>query len=183
MRENKKRKVYILLTRFPDNGAKVIHAMTGSFYSHASIGLEEDMNIFYSFVVKGFIVEEITRYIKPDREPFPCQLYELEVSENVYNAVKRIIQFYERRKKKLSYTKLGVVMSLLRIPLKQKNKYICSQFVAEVLKRAEAAKLKKSTALYLPGDFKKLSEMKLVFEGNLESFIAHFRIQQKPCMA
>ncbi|MBQ8625339.1 MAG: hypothetical protein IJ419_04100 [Agathobacter sp.] len=183
MKENNKRKVYVLLTRFPDNGAKVIQALTGSFYSHASIGLEEDMNTFYSFVVKGFIVEDITRYIKPDREPFPCQLYELEVSEKVYRAVKRIIQFYVRRKQELSYTKLGVVLSLLRIPFKRKNKYICSQFVAEVLKRAKAAKLKKFTVLYLPGDFKKLSEMKLVFEGNLQSFITHFRIQPKPCLA
>lgn len=181
MKENNKRKVYVLLTRFPDNGAKVIQAMTGSFYSHASIGLEEDMNTFYSFVVKGFIVEDITRYIKPDREPFPCQLYELEVSEKVYRAVKRIIQFYVRRKQELSYTKLGVVLSLLRIPFKRKNKYICSQFVAEVLKRAKAANLKKFTVLYLPGDFKKLKEMKLVFEGNLQSFITHFEI--KPCMA
>ena len=179
-----KKKVFILLTRFPDNGAKVIQAMTGSYYSHASIGLGEDnMNTFYSFVVKGFIVEELTRYIKPEREPFPCQLYEMEVSERVYNAVRRILNKFKRRKHDKFYKRFGLVMILLRIPFKRKNGYFCSQFVAEVLKKAKAARLKKFTVFYMPGDFKKLTEMKLVFEGNLQSLIHHFNIQPKPCLA
>lgn len=167
----------MLLTRFPDNGAKVIEAMTGSFYSHASIGLSEDMNTFYSFVVKGFIVEEITRYVKPDREPFPCQLYEIEVSDQEYNAVRRILKFYVQHKNKMSYTKIGLVLTLMGIPFKKKYSYICSQFVAEVLKRSRVAKIKKPTNFFLPGDFKKLKEMKLVFEGNLQSMINYFQIQ------
>lgn len=57
----KNKKIYILFTRFPDNGSKVIEALTGCYYPHASIGLEEDWNTFYSFVTKGFIVEKITR--------------------------------------------------------------------------------------------------------------------------
>lgn len=184
MRKQKnKKKVYVLLTRFPDTGSKWIQALTGSYYTHASIGLEEDMNTFYSFVVKGFIVEDIQRYNKPDRAPFPCQVYELEVSESVYDSAKRIIQHYINKKDKFSYTKIGLLFSLMRIPYKRKHKYICSQFVAEVLERAQAAKLKKHTVLYLPGDFKKLSELKLVFEGNLQSFITHFGVERKQYLA
>lgn len=37
----KTRKIYILLTRFPDNGSKAIEALTGCYYPHASIGLEK----------------------------------------------------------------------------------------------------------------------------------------------
>ena len=179
-----KKKIYVLLTRFPDNGSKWIQALTGSFYTHASVGLEEDMNSFYSFKVKGFTVEDIHRYVrKPGREPFPCQVYELEVSEKVYQSAKRIINYYIRRKEEMSYTRFGLVMRLLRIPVKRKDKFICSQFVAHVLKRAKAANLKKFTVLYLPGDFRKLSEMKLVFEGNLQSFITYFGIEPRPCLA
>lgn len=183
MKQKNKKKIYVLLTRFPDTGSKWIQAMTGFFYTHASIGLEEDMNTFYSFVEKGFIVEDINRYNKPDRDPFPCQLYELEVSERVYSSAKRIIEYYVRKKEKMSYTRFGLVMSLLRIPIKRKHKFICSQFVAHVLKRAKATRLKKYTVLYLPGDFKKLEELKLVFEGNLQTFIAHFGIEPKPYLA
>lgn len=181
MKANKK--IFILFTRFPDNGSKVIEAMTGSFYSHTSIGLEEDMNTFYSFVVKGFIVEKITRYIKPDRAPMPCQLYEIEVTEQVYERVKVFLSEFVKEQKEKFYSKIGLVFCLLRIPFKQKNGYFCTQFVAEVLKRTEAAKVEKYTVLCLPKDLQSLAEMKLVFEGNLQSFIAHFGIQKQTYLA
>lgn len=63
--------ILILLTRFPNAGSKVIETLTGSCYIHASIGPEEDMNTFYSFVCKGFIAGKITRYVRPNRVPFP----------------------------------------------------------------------------------------------------------------
>lgn len=36
-----KRKLYILLTRFPGKSAIAIHALTRCYYTHASIGLEK----------------------------------------------------------------------------------------------------------------------------------------------
>lgn len=77
----KKRKIYILLTRLCDNGSKAIGFLTSSYYTHASLGLEEDLNTFYSFVTKGFMIEKISKYIRPDRDPYPCVLYEMEVSQ------------------------------------------------------------------------------------------------------
>ena len=118
----KKRKIYILLISFPDNGSKVIRAIKSCYYTHSSIGLEEDPNTFYSFVTKGFIVEKLTRYIKPERVPFPCCLYELEVSEKVYETVKKILGYYIEFKSVVYYSKLGLILSLLRIPYKT-NRY------------------------------------------------------------
>ena len=175
-----KKKIYILLTRFPDNGSKVIEALTGCFYSHTSIGLSEDMNTFYSFVVKGFIIEDINRYVKPDRVAMPCQLYEIEVSDQVYQTVKRIIAFYIEHKHKMSYAKVGLVMTLMRIPFKKKYEYFCSEFVAEVLNRAKVLKLKKPAHLCLPTDLVRAKEVKLIFEGNLRGLIYKYNIQ--PCV-
>ena len=175
------RKIFVLLTRFPDNGSKVIEAMTGFYYTHASIGLDEDMNTFYSFVRKGFIVEKVTRYIRPDREPFPCRLYEIEVSQKVYDSVKKILQLFTEYKGDLRYSRIGIAAVLLQIPFRQKYHYVCSQFVAEVLKHAQVVQLRKDSALYRPGDLSNHSEMRLVFEGNLQSMINHFKIQ--PCLA
>lgn len=171
-----KRKLFVLLTRFPDKGSDVIEFMTGFKYTHASIGLDEDLNTFYTFVRKGFMVEEITRYIKPGREPFPCQLYEIEVSQKVYNATKRLLNAFVENKNNLSYSNMGLVMGLLRIPYKRRNFYFCSHFVADILKTTEATVLKKSSTLYLPGDLRKLPQMKLNFQGNLQSMINHFNL-------
>ena len=49
-------------------------------------------------------------------------------------------------------------LSLIHIPTRWKGRYFCSQFVAEVLHKCQAAKLKKSSTLYLPKDLNKLRE-------------------------
>lgn len=170
------RKLYILLTRFPGKAAIAIHAMTGCYYTHASIGLEEDMNTFYSVVGKGLIVEKITRYVRPDRDPFPCQLYELEVSEKTYCTVKEMLERCVKHRSSFQYSKLGVVLCLLRIPFKRQHHYFCSQFVAEILMKAQAVRLKKNSTLYHPGDFQNMPGMRLYFQGDLKSFMGRFAI-------
>lgn len=176
MKQTRERKIYILLTRFPDNGSKLVGFLANSYYTHVSIGLEEDLNTFYSFVKKGFLVEKVTRYIKPDREPFPCRLYELKVSEKVYASIEKIIHDFVERKQAYRYTQLGVVLGLLHIPFVKRDHYFCSQFVAEVLKKSEALPLKKHCALYFPRDFVKLSETSLIFQGNLSGYTKAFAI-------
>ena len=163
----KKRKLFILLTRFPGLDAKLLMSCMRFPYSHASVGLEEDLQTYYSFVVKGFIVEDIVRYCKPGRAPFPCALYELEVPEPVYNMVKVTLQDFVQRKKSLRYSFIGILLSLIHIPTRWKGRYFCSQFVAEVLQKCKATKLKKSSTLYFPKDLLHLPGMKLVFQGDL----------------
>ena len=80
----KTRTIYILLTQFPGGNSKAIQLWTRFPYTHVSLGLEEDLNTFSSFVYKGFIVEEIARYNKPGRKPFPCALYTLEFPADTY---------------------------------------------------------------------------------------------------
>ena len=73
----KYRKIYILMTQYPGFDAKILRLRTRFPYTHASVGLEEDMDTFYTFVSKGYLVESITRYEKPGRPSFPCALYEI----------------------------------------------------------------------------------------------------------
>ena len=84
---------------------------------------------------------------------------------------------FETNKSIYQYAKLGVALGIIHIPLKQENRYFCSQFVAEVLGRSRAIQLKKDSALYFPGDFNKLSEAVLVFQGNLRDYIRHYELR------
>ena len=167
VQQPKKRKLFILLTQFPGLDAKAMRCWTRFPYTHASIGLEEDLNTFYSFVVKGFIVEDISRYNKPGRPPFPCALYELEVTQAVYDRVKDLLQNFVKHRSTLRYSYWGLLLSLIHIPSRWKGRYFCSQFVAEVLQRCKATRLKKSSTLYLPKDLHRLNDLKLVFQGDL----------------
>lgn len=168
------RKIFVLLTQFPGFDSKALRWWTQFPYSHVSLGLDEDMNTFYSFVVKGFIVEDIARYNKPGRMPFPCELYALEVSEGTYQAVKRNILTFVNNRSQLSYTRMGLILTLANIPWKLKNRYICSQFVAQMLQRCTAAKLCKDSTLYLPEDFHRLKGLRMIFRGDLKQFSRRF---------
>lgn len=172
--KNGKRKAYILLTRLPDYGSKWVGFLTGYAYTHASIGLDEDLNTFYSFTVRGFLAEKITKYVRPGRKPFPCCLYEMEVSKQIYQAIKEKINVFAAGKRNYRYAKLGAVCSLFHIPFIQKQHYFCSQFVAEILGSAKAARLTKSSALYLPRDLAELPNKTMIFQGNLKTFLERF---------
>lgn len=174
---SKSRKLFILLTQFPGLDAKAMRCWTRFPYTHASIGLEEDLNTFYSFVVKGFIVEDISRYNKPGRPPFPCVLYELEVPAAVYEKAKQIIQKFISNRSSLHYSYLGLFLSLIQIPTRRNRHYFCSHFVAELLHRCNAARLKKRSTLYLPKDLQRMNGLKMVFQGDLLRMSKQFRTQ------
>lgn len=170
----KTRKIFVLLTQFPGIDSIALRLWTRFPYSHVSLGLDEDMNTFYSFVVKGFIVEDISRYNRPGRMPFPCELYAYEVSEETYQAVRRTVMTFVSKRRSFRYTKLGLILSLIHIPWKLENRYICSYFVAQTLQRCTSLRLKKASMLYLPKDFRKFSEMEMVYRGDLLRYAHRF---------
>lgn len=172
------KKILILLIRYPDTMADAMVRYTRFGYTHATIGLEEDPNTFYSFIKKGFIVEKITRYLKPERDPFPCALYELPVSKKIYRRVKKLLGAYTARKKFLRYTHISLFFGLLGIPFKLKDRYFCSQFVAEVLQRAKAASLPKNSAVCFPKDFAELEETRMIFSGNLQGMADQYHLAE-----
>lgn len=162
------------MTQYPGFDAKILRWYTGFPYTHTSVGLEEDMDTFYTFVSKGYFVESITRYEKSNRPSFPCALYEIVVTEEIYEQVKKMVYEYKVRKSILKYSTLGLIMCFLRIPIKRKNRYFCSQFVAEVLQKCEVLKLKKKSSLYFPKDISKHKELKLIFQGTHLGFVEKF---------
>lgn len=169
-----KRKVYILLTKFTDIGSKAIGLLTRCYYTHASIGFEEDMNTFYSFIYTGFKVEQVTEYNRSDRDPIPCQLYEVMVSKKKYDSMKKIVIDFMEKKQAYKYSRIGVVMGLFHIPFKYRYHYFCSQFVADVLSKGKAVKLKEDPSLYLPGDLRSLNGLSLIFQGNSQSYVNRY---------
>lgn len=173
------KKVYMLLTRFPDRTNAFMAWLSGSYYSHASIGLEENMRFYYSVVRKGHIVEDLLRY----RQAFPCQLYELEVSAEVYERI-RVMVKDRKASKKIRYARLGVLLSLLRIPHKHaENRYFCSEYVADVLKSSGAVSLRKHITRCFSKDLKSIPGMKLHFEGNIRNLITQYDLCACPATA
>ena len=167
------RKIYILLTKFGDIRGRILSALSGSYYTHVSLGLEEDPGTFYSFVLKGFRIEKLARYLKPGRDPYPVKLYSIEVSEKTYRKIKEMIEYFIAYKSRMRYTTIGLFLSILRIPYQRKFTYFCSQFVAHVLQQVGIVPAHHNPALYLPQDLSDVPGTTLLFSGNMQTLFVY----------
>ena len=156
--------VSVLLTKQPGLFAKMSRFFVGGKYSHASIGLSDDKNTFFSFNTKrGFCVEKPIK----KRRKNPCALYQVQVPLESYEDIVARIEDFQNHAHQYSYSFMGVIFCLLHIPVRRKNRYFCSQFVSELLVLSGAVKLRKRPSLYRPKHFSKEPEFTLRYQGSL----------------
>ncbi|WP_315108908.1 hypothetical protein [Clostridium intestinale] len=153
MEMSKKTKIItVLLTRRHDRISNIIYWISGRGYTHASISIDNEQEIFYSFNFKGLCIEHFSQKDTYKRKS-KSVCYHLEVSEATYNEIHfKISEFIDQRVK-YKYSRIGLILCILRIPHKIKNRYFCSQFVAELLSISDEIHIKRRTSLYLPNQF------------------------------
>lgn len=152
--------VTVLLTRYSDLFGKIICAISKHGYSHASLSIDGEEEIFYSFNVKGFVIEK-PKKCRPKKREYGSVCIRMQVPEVTYAAIEEELSRFLKKRKVYKYSCLGVALCLLHIPCKFKDSYFCSQFVSEVLSRAGAVELKMKESLYLPGQL--MDEMECLF--------------------
>ena len=147
--------ISVLLTTYPDRFAKLIARLSGRGYTHASIGLE-DPDKFYSFNVRGFAVETPQKFRRQGITESRC--YRLLISDAAYRRIEGRIQNLEAHRTRYRYSCLGVFFCFLGLPFHRKDRYFCSQFVAELLEVSGAVPLDRSPSLFLPNQFPRVLE-------------------------
>lgn len=142
--------VTVLLTRYSGLFGRFICGISRYRYSHASISIDGEEEIFYSFNLKGFVIEKPKKRMPATRMAGSICI-RMQVPESVHAVIEEEINHFLEKKEQYIYSRWGVLLCLLHIPHKFRNRYFCSQFVAEVLSQAGAVELKKEESLYLPG--------------------------------
>lgn len=171
----KKRTVYIFLVRTDSFFSRVIAFFTNTDFTHASIGFDPECRSLYSFARKqthrpipaGFVKESRDTGLLSLSPNAPCAVYRLHVTEQAYEDIRAELDRMYAEKEKYCYNYLGPFACFFGIPVKLKNYYFCSQFVAELLGRHRAVQLKKPASLYHPRDIAKLEGLELVYTGKL----------------
>ncbi len=154
--------ILILLTKYSDPLSNAYYYFyAGKTYTHVSIGLGEQPDVFYSFNYKGFAVESLERHHKRGVRLSRC--YRFSVSDRTYKKVQEMIGKILANAEAYHYTKRGMFCCLLGIPVHLKQRYFCSQFVAEMLERSQAVKLPRRPELFLPHHFIPLIESQTSF--------------------
>ncbi len=172
--------VYILLIRTNTWFSRLIHRMTGAEYTHASLSLEPGTGALYSFARRhthlplpaGFEQERVDSGLMGNNPQIPCALYRIEISPEVRRRIEEQLRQMQARQKQLKYSLLGPLFCLLHRPRVRKDRYFCSQFVAQLLAETGAIRLQKPASLYHPCDFLEQPEAELCYHGVLQDLMA-----------
>jgi hypothetical protein len=186
---NLKRNVFILLTHTGSVLTNIIKKYTKAPYNHTSIAFDIELRELYSFgrlhpnnpFIAGFVKEDIRSGTFAKFEETIFSLYSFEVSEETYQKMIEVIKEFEREKEKFKYNLLGLIGVMANRPIKRRNAYFCSQFVATVFERCGIEFFDKPASLVRPDDFIKSGKLKFLYHGKLKNYnskIALARLNQ-----
>ncbi|MGL4790419.1 MAG: hypothetical protein ACRCW1_03330 [Anaerotignaceae bacterium] len=145
--------ISIILSKQNSFYSKGLFWITGRKYTHASIRLEEMGDSFYSFNLKGFS-EEYPKLFYSKYTDISV-MYQLEVSQEVYDHVRKRLEAMIENRSTYTYSSIGVFLCIMGISHRFGKAYFCSQFVAELLINSGALPAHRSPSLFLPNGLEK----------------------------
>lgn len=172
--------LYLVLTRSTTVVSRLIHFATDADYTHIALAFDKELNCLYSSGRKN---GKTMFPAGPCRESFetalyttggrvPCRVYELPVSDVVYDLAKQEVEDILKNADEYHYNIIGLLLCRMQISLNREHHFFCSQFVSEVLERSNALNLPKAASLMLPTDYMKLPQLKCCFEGYIDELPA-----------
>lgn len=170
------KKIYIVLTYTGTILAKIVRLYTRKEYSHVSISLDENLDSMYSFgrynaynPFWGGFVQESTKFGTFKRfKKTKTKIYSLEVSDEDYDTIRRIIDEFNLNKDKYRFNLIGLICVMLNYKVKRVNCYYCAEFVKYVLDNT-SIKLDMPDVVKIE-DFEKINGSKIVYIGRLNKY-------------
>lgn len=167
------RKIYVLLMHTNTLPSKLVKTFTRYGYSHVAISLTADCYTTYSFGRKGLynILNGGFSIQNKDGEFFKkfnktiCKIYEVEITDEQYKAIKDIIEEMKLNTDKYGYDFIGIIPRFFGFPITFKNKFVCSYFVAEILQQTNVHTFEKETCLIVPKNFENLDGFRKIYTG------------------
>ena len=170
-------RIYILTTDTKTWFSNITGRITDQTYNHISISFDERLHEIYSFDFATNTIE------KEKKESFDRNtdfiLYYMEVTEESYNKMKNYVDNVYKNKSKFFYSKVTLAKGafnriigkeMFSLSPDEKNEFICSTFVNEVLKNG-GIKIFEDGYIPSPGDFISHKLLKFVYRGKLHKYL------------
>lgn len=169
----KSNKIYVIQMHTHTMPSRLIKLFTHYKYSHIAISLTPECDKIYSFgrkelnsiINSGFVIENRDGDFFNKFNETTCRIFEIEVTKKQYRNLKKIIKYMKIHSDLYKYDFIGIVLRFFKIPVRFKNRYVCSFFVADVLEKAHICKFNKKSRFVEPKDFEKIDGVKQVYEG------------------
>ena len=167
------RKVYIIQMDTKTIPSRIIRLFTRYKYSHIAISFDKNCDVTYSFgrrniysiLSGGFVIEKKNGKFFKRFNDTKCRVYEINITDSQYNSLMESIEYMEKNSDIYKYDYLGIILRYLKIPVKFKNKYVCSYFVAELLQDNNVCDFGKQSCFVSPKDFEMIDKFNLVYTG------------------
>ena len=169
------KEIYLLLTDTGTILTRLIKSYTKKPYNHASIVFDTELVEVYSFgrktaknpYIGGFVREDIHSVLFKQAD---CAIYSLTVTNDEFQKMYQYIQEIAVKKEYYRYNFIGLFGVLFKKPIKRKNAFFCSQFVASVLKESNVIDFEKDLSLVEPSDLPYSANFQLIYEGRLKDY-------------
>lgn len=169
---------YIVVTQTGTILSRAVKLFTRRPYSHSSVSFNRELTDMVSFgrlvprnpFLAGFVHESrlmgVFRVFKNTR----CRVYHSRITEEQYRKAREVVTRFDRDPKAYKFNYVGIVATAFRIPTHFKNRYFCSQFVAQVLDESGIWKPERDYSLIRPYHFYDLEHFHPVYEGFLRDY-------------
>lgn len=165
--------VYVILMHTGTIPSKLVKMATRYPYSHVGLSFEPSCSTVYSFgrrTPRNFINGG---FVKQERDGaffrrFPetvCRVYEIAVSEEEYRFLKNAVCRMEKDSGRYRYDFCGLFLRQFGIPVRFRNRFVCSQFVAQLLSDSGACRFSKRICMVKPKDFEQQFRSKEIYCG------------------
>lgn len=170
------KKIYIILTHTGTVLSNIVKYYTKYEYSHISIALDEELNKMYSFgrlnpynpFWAGFVHEYIDKGTFKRFKDTKTEVYSLEITDNQYNSIEKIINKMIENKSKYKFNIIGLFAVSINKKVSTKNSFYCAEFVKYVVENAGVEMT--LPEIIRPQDFKSQGNLKLVYTGLLREY-------------
>ena len=170
------RKIYIVLTFTGTILSRIIRFYTRKEYGHVSIALDEDLSRMYSFGRKnpynvfngGFVREGITFGTFARFKNTTCNITSLEVTDDQYYELKRLIKNIEKTKQDYKFNVIGLFAVSLNLKVQKEKSFYCAEFVKYALEKPHI--VEGLPKIIKPHDFYNLEGSEFVYEGLLRKY-------------
>lgn len=169
--------IYIILVKSGTIFSRTIGIYTRCKYNHASIALDDSLKTMYSFsrkyarnpFVGKFNIESKDSKFYHIFNKSECIVLKLKIKEEGYDSVNNEIQHFIKYSDRYGYNLIGLFGFIINKPIKRKDKFFCSQFVAHILRTADIYTIN-VPELSTPKDFIESRNIEIIYEGPLKDY-------------
>ena len=177
--------IYILYSHTGSLFSKFIKLFTKSKYNHVSLCLNGDFVDFYSFgrrvvlfpLLSGFVIEALDKGTFKYFNNTICSLYKIKVDNEKHVKLENIVNRFIDNKYEYRFNLIGMIGFVFNVPIRRKNKFCCSQFVASVINESGIYGFTKSTFLVSPNDIFEIPNALCIYEGKIDGLRDFVRLK------